>query len=110
MKVVPKEDGYFAQVEELPGCRVWVNKLEDLWAAVDQAKLRWIEEALRKEKHIPEPGEGEESLKEYSGRTLLRMPRSLHRDLADKARLEKVSLNQLIVTTLARAVGLSDSR
>jgi antitoxin HicB len=110
VKVVPKEDGYFAEVEDLPGCTAWANNLEGLWPAVGQAKRAWLEEALQKEKHIPEPGEGEESLKEYSGRMLLRMPRSLHRDLAGRARLEGVSLNQFIVTALARAVGLNDSR
>ncbi len=36
------------------------------------------------------------------------MPRSLHRDLADRARLEGVSLNQFIVITLAREVGRAD--
>ena len=110
VKVVPKEEGYFAQVEDLPGCTAWAGNLEDLWPAVDQAKLRWIEEALHRERPIPEPKEGEESLKEYSGRILLRMPRSLHRDLANRSRLEGVSLNQFIVIALARAVGLNASR
>ncbi len=111
VKVVPKEGGYFAQVEELPGCTAWAESLEGLWSAVEQAKLRWIEDALQRHKHIPQPGEGEEeSLKNYSGRLLLRMPRSLHRDLADRSHLEGVSLNQFIVIALARAVGLNDSR
>lgn len=43
--------------------------------------------------------------REYSGRIHLRMPRSLHRDLAHRAEQENVSLNQLIVTALARSVG-----
>ena len=108
VKVVPREGGYFARVEDLPECTAWGEDLEGLWEAVRQAKLRWIEEALHLDRRIPEPGESEESLKEYSGRILLRMPRSLHRDLADKAHLEGVSLNQFIVITLARAVGRAD--
>jgi len=42
---------------------------------------------------------------EYSGKVNLRMPKSLHRDLAHSARQEGVSLNQVIVTALARFVG-----
>jgi antitoxin HicB len=41
----------------------------------------------------------------YSGKVNLRMPRSLHRDLARRAEEEGVSLNQLMVVALARAVG-----
>lgn len=41
----------------------------------------------------------------YSGKVNLRMPRSLHRDLARRAEEEGVSLNQFMVVVLARAVG-----
>jgi predicted HicB family RNase H-like nuclease len=37
-----------------------------------------------------------------SGRFLLRLPRSLHRDLKDEARREGMSLNTLCVTKLAK--------
>ena len=43
--------------------------------------------------------------KAYSGKVNLRMPRSLHRDLARRAEEEGVSLNQFMVVALARAVG-----
>lgn len=43
--------------------------------------------------------------RQYSGKVNLRMPRSLHRDLARRAQQEGVSLNQTIVTALARSVG-----
>jgi hypothetical protein len=39
-----------------------------------------------------------------SGRLLLRMPSSLHEDVAQAAAAEGVSLNQFICTTLAGAV------
>ncbi len=41
----------------------------------------------------------------YSGRLLLRMPRTLHAELADAAERDGTSLNQFIVGTLARAMG-----
>ena len=108
VEVVPSEDGYFASVEDLPGCTAWVDNFEDVWSAVEQAKRKWLEEALKREKRIPKPRQTEESLR-YSGRVLVRMSKSLHRDLAKRARLEGVSVNHFIITALARAVGLSDT-
>ncbi len=43
----------------------------------------------------------------YSGRLLLRMPSTLHAELAQAAEREGTSLNQLIVGRLSRSVGLS---
>jgi hypothetical protein len=41
---------------------------------------------------------------EHSGRLLLRMPRTLHGELAQAAEREGVSLNRLIVNRLSRSV------
>jgi RNA polymerase sigma-B factor len=41
----------------------------------------------------------------YSGRLMLRMPQSLHAELAEAAEREEVSLNQYITNSLAAAVG-----
>lgn len=41
----------------------------------------------------------------YSGRLMLRMPQSLHAELAEAAEREEVSLNQYITNTLAAGVG-----
>ena len=41
---------------------------------------------------------------EHSGRLLLRMPRTLHSQLAQAAEREGVSLNRLIVTRLSRSI------
>jgi hypothetical protein len=55
-----------------------------------------------------EPATASASAKErsgHSGRLMLRMPQSLHADLAEAAEREEVSLNQFITNTLAAAVG-----
>ena len=44
----------------------------------------------------------------HSGRLLLRMPRTLHAELAHAAQREGTSLNQLIVRLLSRSLGVSD--
>jgi hypothetical protein len=41
----------------------------------------------------------------HSGRLLVRMPQSLHAELAEAAEREQVSLNQFITLALAAAVG-----
>ena len=46
--------------------------------------------------------EFKESLKEYSGRMVLRIPRSLHRALKEEAAAEGVSLNTLMLYKLAK--------
>ena len=60
----------------------------------------WLADALEKQREIPEPRA--EDLP--SGKLLVRMPRTLHADLARAADTEGVSLNQLIVGALTSAV------
>jgi RNA polymerase sigma-B factor len=56
-----------------------------------------------------EPAESEappvRSRSGHSGRLMLRMPQSLHAELAEAAEREEVSLNQFITNTLAASVG-----
>jgi len=64
---------------------------------------RWLEEGLP----IPEPAE--EAEEEYSGRFVLRIPKFLHRMLAERAERENVSLNSLINALLALALSESNT-
>ncbi len=53
----------------------------------------------------PEPSESEpKAPPAHSGRLMLRMPQSLHTELAKAAELEEVSLNQYITNTLAASM------
>ncbi len=101
VEVKHDEDGWFAKVVELPGCMAWGDSFEELGPMIEDAKLGWIEDALENGDPVPEP-RGAEG---YSGKVVLRMPKSLHRDLARKAKDEGVSLNQIMVANLARSVG-----
>ena len=57
---------------------------------------------LEKEKEpIPEPF----GARKFSGKFVVRLPRSLHRQLAETAEREGVSLNQFINVALAQSVG-----
>jgi antitoxin HicB len=96
------EDGtFFADVAELPGCMTEADTAEEALEMVRDAMAGWIEVALSEGLPIPEPA----AESEYSGRFLVRAPKSLHRDLVERARAEGGSLNQFVVTTLSRALG-----
>jgi antitoxin HicB len=106
-----RNGGWTAYVEELPGCDAHGDNPEQATRGLRSAMERWIAEALERGEHIPEP----RALSGHSGRLLLRMPQSLHAQLARSADGEGISLNQFITTALASAVGwrnhaASDSR
>ncbi len=99
-----QDDGqkyWIAEVPELPGCRSHGSTVEDAVKSVEEAKKDWILDSLKRGEEIPTPIERDK----YSGKMLVRMSRSLHRSLALIAEAEKLSLNQLIVTILAKEVG-----
>ena len=94
------DGGFVAEIEDLPGCLTQAETLDELFVAVEQARHAWLRAAYETGQDIPVPRD----LDEYKGRILLRIPRSLHRDLARLARREGVSLNQYIATLLASGV------
>jgi predicted RNase H-like HicB family nuclease len=93
--------GYIAEVDELPGCLSQGATPEEAIRNIFDAMEGWLSVALEDGTPIPEPRAG----KNYSGRFLLRIPQTLHAELAREADREGVSLNQFAATTLARAVG-----
>jgi antitoxin HicB len=74
---------------------------EEAVAMIQEAMELWLEVALEEGIPIPEPRPDDG----YSGKFVVRVPRSLHRDLVKTAEQEGVSLNQYINVALARAVG-----
>ena len=62
------------------------------------AKKAWLEAALEEGVEIHEP----DSLEDYSGQFKLRIPRSLHRLLAEHSQREGISMNQYCVYLLSR--------
>ena len=95
------EKYWIAEVTELPGCKSHGSTIEEAVKSVEEAKKDWILDSLEAGEEVPTPVERDR----YSGKMLVRMSRSLHRSLALIAEVEKLSLNQLIVTMLAKEVG-----
>jgi RNA polymerase sigma-B factor len=90
-----------AQVEELPGCTSRGASADEAARGVEQAMRDWITDALANGREVPKP----RSAASHSGRLLVRMPQSLHAELARAAEREEVSLNQFITSSLSSAVG-----
>ena len=100
--VVPEDDGTFrAEVLEFPGCIATGETRAAAITALQDVAESWLEAMLDSGQPIPAPMEKND----YSGKLVVRMPRSLHRKAAMTAERDGVSLNQFIVNSLAEQIG-----
>jgi predicted RNase H-like HicB family nuclease len=100
--VVPDTGGFRAEIVEFPGCIAIGNTASEALANLEEVAVLWIEGALEKRQPIPLPldsGEG------FSGKLVLRLPRSLHKRATHQAGRDGVSLNQFIVACVAERMG-----
>ena len=100
MEIVEDKDegGYIVSYPDLPGCITCADTIENAVANAMDAKKEWLHAALEEGIEIYEP----ESLEDYSGQFKLRIPRSLHRSLAEHSRREGISMNQYCVYLLSK--------
>lgn len=98
--------GWVAEVEDLPGCIAQGRTADEAIERLQDAMISWLSVALEDEKEIPEPRE----IDSFSGRFVLRIPHSLHAELAHQAEREGTSLNQFVTAALAAAVRWRASR
>lgn len=96
--IAEPEGGYTIVFPDLPGCMSQVESLAEVGPVAEEIRTLWIETAYERGMEIPEPSYPEE----YSGKFNLRIPRSLHRKLAESAEREGVSLNQYATMLLSR--------
>jgi predicted HicB family RNase H-like nuclease len=95
------ELAWHAQVDELPGCEAFGATPVEAAERVPAAVAEWVTDALADGREVPEP----RTSRSYSGKLLLRMPLTLHAELARAAERDQVSLNAYITSQLAVAVG-----
>ena len=89
--------GYVGYIPELRGCITQGETKAEILEMLEDAKAAWLSTALTDGVEIPELLQDEA----FSGRFNLRIPKSLHRRLAMRAKEEGVSLNQLAMYLLA---------
>jgi len=81
----------FAAIQEVKPDEWDKKMIADIEAAKDTSEGITLEEMDRIR-----------AMHEYSGKISLRVPKSLHRDLAESAKIEGISLNQFILYKLAQ--------
>lgn len=98
LEITPSEHGGFVvRYPELLGCVTQVERIDDAIPMAREILTGWLEIALEDGVEIPIP----RTTDSYSGKFIIRMPKSLHRDLAERAETEGVSLNHYAVSVLA---------
>jgi len=98
IELTPDEDGWVVSIPDLPYCISQGGTVDEAMEMIRDAQRSWLVVALSHEDSIPEP----RAEPAYSGKFMLRVPPTLHRDLAEGAEHQKVSLNQYVLTLLAR--------
>lgn len=104
LEIVPDldEGGFVASYPDLPGCITCGKSIEMVVANSVDAKREWLIAALEDGQDIPEPNR----LDNYSGQFKLRIPKSLHRQLAEQSKREGISMNQYCLYLLAQGNAL----
>ena len=101
-EMIKNEDGtWFARIVEFAGCMTEGDTAEEAFGNLENAMSAWVETHMEDGDSIPLPLTSDQ----YSGKFLMRVPKTLHRELARRADLEGVSLNQFALSALSRCVG-----
>ena len=97
-----EDKGFIAEARDLPGCSAWGATEANAAREAQRAIAAWLEAARAADREIPKPSVTE-PLGRYSGKFIVRVPRTVHARLARKAKQEGVSLNQLVSCVLSQA-------
>lgn len=100
MELIPdvEEGGYAVRFPELPGCFTCGDSMEEAIANAIDCKRTWFEAAIAQGLDIAKPA----STEEYSGQFKLRLPKSLHKSLAEHSKAEGISMNQYCLYLLSK--------
>ena len=88
---------FYGRILELDGCQSTGDTLEELYQSLNEAMEGYFE--VKQENNLPIPIP--ETADKYSGKFIVRIPKSLHQRLVIEAEKEGVSLNQLALYKLA---------
>lgn len=88
---------YYAKVLELDGCQSTGETLEEAYSNLKEAMEGWIEAKLEGGFRVPLPV----GYEDFSGKFVVRIPKSLHYKLTIEAEQEGVSLNQYALYKLS---------
>ena len=89
---------YYARVLEFDGCQSTGETFNDAYENIKDAMRGWIETKFENGYEVPLPI----GYEDFSGKFVVRIPKSLHYKLAVEAEQEGVSLNQYALYKLSR--------
>lgn len=101
--ILPESDGTFrGEIMEFPGCIAVGESASEALENLEEAAKGWLLATLESGQNIPQPIENSN---DFSGRLVLRIPKSIHKKASWIAEREGVSLNQFITSSLAESIG-----
>lgn len=104
--ILPEPDGTFrAEIIEFPGCIATGDTAAEALAKLEDVAESWLEVVLFKKQPIPEPIE---NIDGFSGKLVVRLPKSLHKKAAHMAARDGVSLNQFIVAGIMNMINQTE--
>ena len=89
---------FYARVLELDGCQSTGDTFEEAYENLKEAMEGWIEAKLEGGFEVPLPV----GYDDFSGKFIVRIPKSLHYKLSVEAEQEGVSLNQYALYKLSK--------
>ena len=104
---VDGQELFEARVRELPDVVDFGGTWEEAYELVVDTIETTAEAMVEQGRRMPEPAGVQD---DYSGRITLRVPKTLHRRLAEQAEHESISLNQYLVSLLAYHAGTRYAR
>lgn len=96
-----EEGGYVLSCPELPGLITCAETIEEGFQMLTDAKKAWFGACIDDHLEIPEPI----SADQYSGQFKLRIPKTLHKLLAERSKEEGISMNQYCLYLLSSGIG-----
>ena len=108
-EIIKESDGtFFISVVEMEGCMSSGSTLDEAYEMIHDAMRAWIETCLEQQLAIPEPEAWEDN--GYSGKFVVRLSKSLHKELVKTAEQEGVSLNHYVSDLLSRRCGVIETQ
>ena len=93
--------GYMIEIPLLKGCMSDGETIIEALENIKDAKMEWFTYMLENNLPIPEPID----VNKYSGKFVVRIPKSLHRTISEQSKMEGLSLNQYVANSLAYVAG-----
>ena len=93
--------GYLIEIPLLKGCVSDGETIAGALENIKEAKEEWFKYMLENNLPIPEPAD----VSKYSGKFVVRIPKTLHKTISEQSKLEGLSLNQYVANSLAYVAG-----